>query len=134
MPTKSVEALANLATAIATDGATVATLTDTIAQFSSKLASAQEKIISSLLDNQKLLNRPSNKGGSWNTSNGAEAKKSTGGEELGPWDGPCIHYCPTCGYDCPHPSFKCPCPANGHIKNATKKDIRGGKDADYKKK
>ena len=129
-----VEAIANLATATAADRATVATLTDTIAQLSSELASAQAKLISSLLDNQKLLNRLSNKRGSRNTSGGVEASTSRGGEKLGPWDGACIHYCHTCRYKCPHPSFNCPCPGSGHIKNATKKDIRGGKNDDYKKK
>ena len=53
----TVEALANLATATVADRATVATLTDTIAHISSELASAQATLISSLLDNQKLLKR-----------------------------------------------------------------------------
>ena len=59
----TVDALANLATATAADRATVATLTDTIAQISSELASAQAKLISSLLDNQRLQKRLSDKGG-----------------------------------------------------------------------
>ena len=126
---ETVEALANLATATAADRATVATLTDTIAQLSSELASAQAKLISSLLDNQKLLSRLSNKGGPRNPSGG----EPSGGASIGLWDGPCIHYCHTCGYKCPHPSFKCPVPTASHIKNATKKDIRGGKTTDYKK-
>ena len=67
---ETVDALANIATATAADRATVATLTDTIAQLSSELASAQAKLISSLLDNQRLLKRLSDKGGSWNTSVG----------------------------------------------------------------
>ena len=77
----TVEALANLATATAVDRVTVATLTDTITQLSSKLASAQAKLILSLLDNQKLLKRLSERGGNWNTSmGGAEGKTSGGGE------------------------------------------------------
>ena len=48
---ETVNALANLATATADERATVATLTDTIAQLSSELTSAQAKLISSLLDN-----------------------------------------------------------------------------------
>ena len=67
----TVDTLANLATSTAADRSTVATLTDTIAQLSlelaSELASAQAKFISSLLDNQRLLKRLSEKGGSWNT-------------------------------------------------------------------
>ena len=66
----TVNALANLATATAVDRASVATLTDTIAQLSSELASAQAKLISSLLDNQRLLKRLSERSGSWNTSGG----------------------------------------------------------------
>ena len=64
---ETVDALANLATATAADRSTVATLTDTIAQLSSELASAQAKLISSLLDNQRLLKRLSDRGGSGNT-------------------------------------------------------------------
>ena len=59
---ETVDALANLATATAADRATVATLTYTITQLSSELASAQAKLISSLLDNQRLLKRLSDRG------------------------------------------------------------------------
>ena len=48
--------------------------------------------------------------------------------DAGPWDGPSIHYCHTHGNKCPHPSFKCPEPNTGHIKNAPKRDTRGGSD------
>ena len=124
----TVDALANLATTTAVDMATVATLTDTIAQISSVLASAQAKFISSLLDNQRLLKRLSEKGGIWNTSGGVEDGKNSGGGVAVPWDGPSIHYCHTHGHKCPHPSFKFKEPATGHIKNAAKKDTRGGRD------
>ena len=129
----TVEALANLETATAADRATVATLTDTIAQISSELASAQAKLISSLLDNQKLIKLLSERGGNWNTSGGGSDGKTSGGGATRPWDGPSIHYCHTYGYKCPHPSFKCPKPTAGHIKNATKKDIIEVLDQDYKK-
>ena len=134
----TVDALANLATATAADRATVATLIDNIAQLSlelaSELASAQAKFISSLLDNQRLLKSLSEKGGSWNTSGGVADGKTSGGGAAGPWDGLSIHYCHTHGHKCFHPSFKCPDPGTGHIKNATKKDTRGGRDQEYKKK
>ena len=106
----TVDALANLATVTAADRATVATLTDTIAQLSSELASAQAKLISSLFDNQRLLKRLSEKGGSWNTSGGVTYGKISGGGAAGPWDGPIIHYCHTHKHRCPHPSFQCPEP------------------------
>ena len=125
---KTVDALANIETATAEDRSTVATLTDTIAQLLSELALAQAKLISSLLDNQRLLKRLSDKGGSCNTSGGVTYGKTSGGGAAGPWDGPSIHYCHTHGHKCPHPSFKCPEPGTGHIKNATKKDTRGGSD------
>ena len=114
------------------DIATVATLTDNIDQLSSELASSQAKLILSLLDNQLLLKRLSEKGGSCNTSRGVADRKTSGGGAAGPWDGPSIHYCHTHGQKCPHPSFKWPEPATGHIKNATKKDSRGGRDQEYK--
>ena len=60
--------------------------------------------------------------------------KTSGGGAAGPWYGPSIHYCHTNGHKCPQPSFKFPEPATEHIKNATKKDIRGGRDQEYKKK
>ena len=131
---ETVDALANLATATASDRATVATLTDTIAQPLSELASAQAKLISSLLDNQRILKRLSDKGGSWNTSGSGTDGKTYGGGAAGPWDGPSIHYCHTHGHKCPHPSFKCPETNTGHIKNATKKDTKGVSDKEYKKK
>ena len=112
----------------------MATLTDTIAQLSSELASAQAKLISSLLDNQRLLKRLSDRGGSRNTSGGGTDGNTSGGGAAGPWDGPSIHYCHTHGHKCPYPSFKCPEPTTWHIKNATKKDTRGGSDKEYKKK
>ena len=130
----TVYALANLATATAADRATVATLTDTIDQLSSELASAQAKLISSLLDNQQLLKIFLVRGGRWNTSGGVADGKTSGVVAAGPWDGTSIHYCHTHGHKCPHPSFKFPEPATGHIINATKKDPRGGWDQDYKKK
>ena len=53
--TKLSDSLENLATAMAADRATVATLTDTVAKLSAELASPQAKLISVLLENQKLL-------------------------------------------------------------------------------
>ena len=131
---ETVDALANLETDTAVDRTTVATLTDTIAQLSSELASAQAKLISSLLDNQRLLKRLSDKEGSWNTSGGVTNRKTSRGGAAGPWDGQRIHYCHTHGHKCPHPSLNFPEPGTGHIKNATKKDTRGGSDKEYKKK
>ena len=118
---ETVDALANLATATAADRATVATLTDTITQLSSELASAQAKLISLLLDNQRLPKRLSDRGGSGNTSGGGTDRKTSGGGAAGPWDGPSIHYCHTHGHKCPHPRFMCPEPTTGHIKYATKR-------------
>ena len=66
------------------------TLTDKIAQLSSELASAQAKLISSLLDNQRLLKIISERGGSWNTSVGVAYRKTYGGGATGPWDGPSL--------------------------------------------
>ena len=130
----TVDALYNLATATAADRATVATITDTIAQLLLELASAQAKLISSLLENQQILKRLLERGGSWNTSGGVADGNTSGGGATGPWDGPIIHYCYTHGHKCPHPSFKFPEPTTGHIKNTTKKDTGGGRDQDYKNK
>ena len=88
----TVNALFNLATATAGDRARVATLTDTIDQISSELASTQAKLISSLLYNHRFLKRLSERGGSWNTSGCVADGKTSGGGAAGPWDGPSIHY------------------------------------------
>ena len=83
---------ANLVTVTAADTATVATLIDTIAQLLSELASAQAKLISSLLDNQRLFKEKlSEREGIWNTSGGVADRKTSGGGVAGPWDGPSIH-------------------------------------------
>ena len=132
MPNETAEALANLATATAADQATVATLTDTISQLSSKLEADQAKLISSLLDSHNLLLRLSESGG-YNIkyqqerqySGGAGRGAASGGAQ-DPWSGPAIHYCWTHGAKCPHPSFKCPSLAANHIKNATKNNKLGG--------
>ena len=121
----TVDALANLATATTADRLTVATLTDTIYQLSLELALAQEKLISSLLDNQRPLKRLLERGGSWNTSEGVADGKTSRGGATGPWDGTSIHYCHTHGHKCPHPSFKCPELATGHIKMQQKRYQRG---------
>ena len=92
---ETVDALANLATATAADRAIVTTLTDTIAQLSLELASAQAKLISLLLYNRHLLKRLSDRGGSKNTSGGGTDGKTSGGGAAGPWDGPSIQYCHT---------------------------------------
>ena len=121
----TVDALVNLETATAADIATVATLTDTIAQLSLELASAQAKLFSSLLDNQRLLKRLLERGGSWNTFGGVADGKTSGGGATGPWDGRSIHYFHTHGHKCPHPSFKCPKPATRHIKMQRKRILKG---------
>ena len=80
----TVDALSNLATATAADRETVATLTDTIAQLLSELASAQAKLILSLLDNQRFLKKISERGWSWNTSRGVADGKTSRGGAAGP--------------------------------------------------
>ena len=119
------DSLANLATATSADRATVATLTDTVAKLSAELASAQTKLITALMENQRLLKLV---GGRSSRTPGGGGTPTSGGD---PWTGPLLHYCYTHGHKCPHPSFKCPSPNATHIKNATKKDTRGGCDQDY---
>ena len=121
------DSLANLATATSADRATVATLTDTVAKLSAELASAQTKLISALMENQRLIKLV---GGRSGRTPGGGAPPTSGGD---PCMGPHIPYCFKHGHKCPHPSFKCPDPSANHIKNATKKDTRGGCETDYEK-
>ena len=118
---ETVDALANLVTAAAADRDPVATLTDTIAQLSSELASAQAQLISSLLDNQRLLKRLSNPGGSGNTSGGGTDGKTSGGGVAGPWDGPSIHYCHTHGTSARTPASSVPSPLLGTSRMSLKR-------------
>ena len=122
------DSLANLATATSADRATVATLTDTVAKLSAELASAQTKLITALMENQRLLKLV---GGRSSRTPGGVATPTFGGD---PYAGPLIHYCFKHGFNSPHPSFKCPNPNADHIKNATKKDTRGGCQTEYVKK
>ena len=85
---ETMNALANLATATASDRVTVATLTDTIARLFYKLASTQAKLISSLMDNKKLLKRLADLNGGRSTSGDGTANTTWGGAGNEPWDGP----------------------------------------------
>ena len=128
----TVEDLANLLMDTAADGATVATLTDTIAQLLSEVASAQEKLILSLLDNQRLLKRLLEREGSWNTSGVWQTERLTG--VVRPDHGMVRASTTATLTETSVPSFKCTEPATGHIKNATRKYTRGVQDQYYKKK
>ena len=136
------DSLANLATATSADRAAVASLTDKIAKLTSELAATQAKLVTALMENAELIKRLSNKGrggggggnggrGNSGTSGGGGGTSGGGGGGSGGGDGTPIstdpiHYCWTCGYWSRHPSHLCPNPANGHRKNATKRDTKNG--------
>lgn len=114
---EAVEALANLATATASDRATVATLTATVANLAAELAETQAKLVKALMENSKLIKQLGTKGANTLTSEG-------GGYD--PSDAKPVHYCWTHGFKCLHPSHKCPAPKEGHVKRATRARTFGG--------
>ena len=139
-PDALAESLANLATATSTDRATVATLSDTVAKLSAELADTQAKLVTALLENSTLIKRLNGKGRGGGTSGGGGGTSGggggggtgtaggggTGGTARTEISTDPIHYCWTCGYKSRHPSFLCPNPAQGHKRNATKRDTMNG--------
>ena len=109
-----VDAIASLATATASDRASVADLTATNNTLTAEVAAAQAKLVVTLQDNIKLANMIADlhfKGGIILPSSRHDNIK---------------HSCWTYGYRSDHSSWKCTNPAPGHQKSATKANIMQG--------
>ena len=117
---RTIDAIANLATATASDRATVARLTATIAELTTELKQTQGKLVAALETNARLA-------ASGNTPNNKENFRPSGRERSGKPAN--RHYCWTHGFLCTHHSGKCPDPKPGHVSNAKSRSTKGGSEA-----
>ena len=114
---ESVDAIANLATANASDCASVATLTTINSTLAVTLTPSNSKLVTALQDVARLTVTIAElrwKLGNPNTVTAPEvgwAKR---------------HYCWTCRYACKHSSRDCPSPVTRHQKGATRAKRLGG--------
>ena len=116
----TVEALANLATATASDREAVANLTSTNKALMDELAKVNAELINAL----KKINFMGQ------TIADLKAKNSNTTSPT-----PTLghnHYCWSCGFKSPHPSYKCINKKQGHQDKATKYNIMDGSKATYK--
>ena len=108
---ETLNAIVNLATATASDRASVATLTNTNSTLAATLTMRNSKLVTALQDVAYL------------TGTIAELRQNLGNPntvtapEVG-WAK--HHYCWKCGYACDHSSRDCPSPATGPHKGATR--------------
>lgn len=113
---RTIDAIANLATATASDRAAVAKLTATIADLTTELKTTQAKLVAALETNARLA------------AAGAQTNKEnvrTSNRER--YTKPANrHYCWTHGYLCTHHSGKCPDAKPGHIESAKSRNTQGG--------
>lgn len=110
----TIAAIANLATATASDRATTARLTETNAQLTAELRSTQDKLVKAL---EKIALLSSSSG------TRQPLKERNTNRDNRPPD---RHYCWTHGYLCEHTSGRCPEPGPGHQKFATARKPSGG--------
>ena len=108
----TVKAIANLATAMASDRSAIAVLTATDSTLTTDLTAYQAKLIAALQEVTKLSNQNS------------ELRRQKSNQPASkPMN---THYYWTHGYKCDHPGFKCPAPGAGHDPKAISKDTKGG--------
>ena len=113
---RTIDAIANLATATASDQATVAKLTVTISRLTKELKQTQAKLVTALETNAHLA-------AAGNTTN-KENFRPNGRDWLNKPEN--RHYCWTHGFLCTHHSRKCPDPKPGHVTNAKLRSTKGG--------
>ena len=117
---KTVEAIANLATATASDRVLVVALTATNSTLTADFTATHPQLLIALQDISKLQVTVAN----LCKQLGAAGIKSSGGYHN--------HYCWTWGNRCNHNSRKCPTTATGHHKDATRHDKKGGTHKNFK--
>ena len=119
----TIDAIANLATATASDRATVATLSKTVDTLTNELATSTQELVSAL----KKVTALTNSVEYW------KAKSNTGRSGGGDRNNRLLtHYCWTCGCKCNHNSRDCTLKADGHKSNATAENKQGGKTTNFR--
>ena len=123
------DAIANLATATASDCSAITQLTSTVENLTEEIISVNAKLFTALQHHRagrvSRGGQGRGRGAGTTTQNGAVLATSTDDQDLEPP----IHYCWTCSSGYRHNSAKCPVPATGHIYTATKQDMQGGAEA-----
>ena len=125
------DAIANLATATASNRAAIANLTAMVERLTAELATVNANLVTALQPQRASRGgrggrgRGRRRGAGTTTYTGAVSATRTNNQDLEPP----THYCWTCVPGCRHTSSKCPAPATGHVKTATKRDIQGGAEA-----
>ena len=115
-----VESITNLATATASDHASVAALTATNSTLTADCTATHAQLLIVLQDLTKLQVTVTD----LHKQLGAAGIKSSGSYHN--------RYCWKCGNRCDHNSRKCPTPATGHQKDATRHDKKGGTHKNFK--
>ena len=138
---ETVDAIANLATATASDRTSISQLTANVARLTTVLVTVNKKISVTLQaqraiwgirggHNRTTRGRGAGSGAGAATGAGSCAIARTGAvvptlAEAKDLEPP-IHYCWICGPGCRHNSAKYTNPAASHIYTATKRDMQGG--------
>ena len=139
-----VDVIANLATATASDSATIAQLTVTVARLMTEIVMVNVNLVVALQTNRAIRGgregrdrtsrgRGSGSGAGSGTGTGSGAPEITGASmptisEVKDLEPP-IYYRWTCGPGCRYNSAKCTVPADGHIYTATKRNMQVGAEA-----
>ena len=118
--TETIEAIANLATATASNRATTVRLTETNARLTKELKNTQQKLVEALEKIAQLLTT--------HVPSAPRTNRENDNSKNRPAD---RHYCCTHGYLSEHTSKRCPNLAENHQKYATARKPLGGSKAKY---
>ena len=113
----TIDAIACLAEATASDRNTVENLTETNSVLTAELTARNNKLVTALMKITKLTDQIAS------LKNGKVPSDGT----------PKLYYCHSCGYGCPHHSGNCDKQKEGHVKWATNDNKLGGTVTKYKK-
>ena len=116
---ETIKAIANLATATASDRAMVTALTATNSARTTDCNATHSQLLIALQDLAKLHVTV------------ADLRKQLSAAGINSSGSSPNHYCLMCGTRCDHTSQKCPTPATYHQKDATRHDKKGGTHKNY---
>ena len=129
---ETVDTIANLATATASDRAAITQLMATVERLMAELFTVNTKLVTALQPQRASWSDRVGQSRGRGAGAGACATKPTHVPPTGKISAtrtdnqdlePPIYYCWTCGPGCRHNSAKCPAPSTGHVYTATKRDM-----------
>ena len=124
---ETVDAIANLATATASNRAAISQLTAMVKRLRAELVTMSAEFVTALQPQRASRGGRGGRGRRTGTTTQPIAVSATRTDDHDLE--PPIHYCCTCGPRYRHSSAKCPVPATGHKYTATKRDMQGGEEA-----